>query len=709
MKNTTLQISEKTLTLGLLIVLTMMLGAVAAQAQATSIFTTGLNNPRKLITAGQSSLLIAEAGTSDAPNTGRISLVNRTTGARRTLIDNLPSGVNNLAGAPTVSGPSGLKLIDQTLYLATGTGNAVMSGGAGGLELPNPNSSSQLFVSVMALTLPSDYETLASGFVLSAADQITLAGGGQVTLTNTEGKQITVRMVVNLPDFRAEPRPDAPNNVRSSNPFGIEASGDSVYVVDASLNLIHRVVIASGTPTVFTTFAQKANPTQTGPPMVDAVPDSIRLVGNQFLITYLTGFPFVQGLAEVRSVNVQSGTQSTFISNLTSAIDVLPTDAAGASDSYLALEFSANQLAQAPGRLKLFTSRTESPRILVGNLITPTSLARDAANGSIFVTENATGRIIRVSAPKAIYKDYFGTGKSDFVRNNFVNGNIVWNVLRNPPGAPAQTRRVVFGLPTDTIIDADFDGDLKQDIAVYREGTAANPQGYFYFIPSTNPNTFVGQQWGTTGDKPVTGDFDADGKTDLCISRRVNNQIVWIILPSGGGAVRYIQFGLATDRENPTAADFNGDGRDDLIVTRTDAGGNLTHYVGDATNGTVVSAVQWGNNSFAPTAFFFSDYTGDNRADIAVNYGACNANPTCDTAGTWWISETGSSNYTITKFGIPRNAQTGAGDFPTFGDWDGDGKTDISVFRPSNTTLYALTSSNGQFFSQFWNGDSATP
>ena len=170
-----------------------------------------------------------------------------------------------------------------------------------------------------------------------------------------------------------------------------------------------------------------------------------------------------------------------------------------------------------------------------------------------------------------------------------------------------------------------------------------------------------------------------------------------------------LTFGLSSDLENPTAADFNGDGRDDLIVTRTEPNGNLTHYIGDASSGASIFAAQWGNNCSAPTTVFFGDYTGDSRADIAVNYGACNANPTCDTAGTWWILQTGSANYTVTKFGIPFNAQTMTGDRPTFGDWDGDGKTDISVFRPSNTTLYALLSSNGQLLAQFWDGNSATP
>ncbi len=699
---------QKTITFGLTLALTILLGAATAvQAQGTSVFTTGLTNPAKIVTAGSASLLISESGT-NTPNSGRISLVNRTTGARRTLIDGLPSGITTSGGAPEVSGPSGIKLNGLKLYLSISAGDTStqVTGGA----TPNPAPSSPLLISILELTLPADYETLASGFTLLFADQTTLNGGAPVTLTNAEGKQLIVRLVVNLPNYVSDPRPALPENIRESNPYGIEISGGALYVVDASFNLLYRIQIATGAFEVFTTFAFKPNPTPVGPPVIEPVPDSIRLVGNNLYISFLTGFPFVQGLAEVRTVNLNTRQQAVFIPNLTSALDVLPFNGTGGdNDSYLVLEFSANMLAQAPGRLKLFTSPTESPRILAGNLVTPTSIARDAQTGSIFVTEKATGRIMRVNAPQAILKDYFGTGKSDFVRNSVVNNNIVWSLLRNPPGAPAQIRRVVFGLPTDTIIDGDFDGDLKQDIAVYREGTSANPQSYFYILPSASPNTFISQPWGTIGDKPVTGDFDGDGKTDFCIARRINNQIVWFILPSGGGAVRYVSFGLASDRESGAAADFNGDGRDDLIVTRTEPNGDLTHYIGDANSGASVLSVQWGSNSFAPTSVFFDDYTGDGRADIAVNYGACNSNPTCDTAGTWWILETGSANYTVTKFGIPFNQQTMTGDRPVVGDWDGDGKTDISVFRPSNTTLYALTSSNGQLFSQFFNGDSATP
>src|SRR5215207_10038161 len=90
--------------------------ALTAAAQTVSVLTGGLDKPNRLITAGDNSLLVAEGGT-NTPNSGRVSLVNRVSGARQTIINGLPSGVNNLGGPPAPSGPSALKLHGHTLYL----------------------------------------------------------------------------------------------------------------------------------------------------------------------------------------------------------------------------------------------------------------------------------------------------------------------------------------------------------------------------------------------------------------------------------------------------------------------------------------------------------------------------------------------------------------------------------------------------------------
>lgn len=706
----TRQKTHKKFIFGLTTALAILVGAVASQAQGNSVFTTGLNNPAKIITAGQTSLLIAEAGTS-APNSGRISLVNRSTGARQSLIDGLPSALNNDGGAPEASGPSGLKLSGQKLYLTIGAGNTALP--ATGGFIANPAPSSPLFDSILELTLPADYETLASGFALSFANQTTLNGNAPVTLTNVEGKQLTARLVANLPNYVSEPRPALPEHIRTSNLYGVELSGDSLYVVDASFNSLYRVNVATGAYETFASFASKSNPTQMGPPFIEAVPDSIRLVGSNLLISFLTGFPFVQGFSEVRSINLDTRAQTLFIGGLTSALDVLPFSGTGENDSYLVLEFSANMLAQQPGRLKLFTSKTETPRILADNLVTPTSVARDAQSGGIFITEKATGRIVRVAAPRAVPYDFFGTGRSDYLSFDYSGTQIRWDILRNPVTNPPQTRRTYWGLSaTDIQMFGDYDGDLKIDVGVWRPGTAANPQSYFYIQRSSNPNpnAIYAQPWGIASDSPVQGDFDGDGKDDFTVARAEGANLSWYILPSSGGNFRRIVFGRANDIPL-NGADFDGDGKDDIVVLRQpDASGNVVFYAGDAQNGALVFAQQWGSTSIAPFTFGIGNYLGDKRADIYVLYGNCRAtNPTCGVGGTWWIKETGSSNYTVTKFGIPLAADFSSGDFPIEGDFDGDGKYDITVLRQSNNTYYHLLSSNGQFAAQYWDGNSAAP
>lgn len=366
--------------------------ALSVQAQTTSILTVGLEGPTKIITVGDNSLLVAEAGTA-VPNTGRVSLVNRTTGARQTLVGGLPSGLSNLGGAPEPSGPTGLIIHGHTLYLTIGSGDALMNVGPG-LESLNPHPSSPIFDSVLELNLLGNYAGITSAFTLSTANQITLAGGGVVALTNANGQQMTIRMVANLPDFVPNPLPGFPHNLRASNVFGVEIFQNNLYVVDASFNLIYRVNIGNGQYSTFVTLPNKPNPLfpTLGPPTVEAVPDNIRIVGNHLLVPLLTGFPFVQNLSEVQIVNLQSGERGTFIPNLTSAIDVLRVG----GNMYFTLEFSANQLAGQPGRLKFFASPNVAPVVVVSNLISPTSMARDETTGDIFVTEIFTGRIIRV-------------------------------------------------------------------------------------------------------------------------------------------------------------------------------------------------------------------------------------------------------------------------------------------------------------------------
>lgn len=368
--------------------------AVQAGAQELGVFTTGLAGPTKIITAGQSHLLVAETG-SPMPNTGRISLVDRRTGERRTLISGLPSAFNAVEQAP--SGPSGIKLVGRTLYVTIGQGDSVVPGTPSGI-FPNPNPATPLNNSILSLSLPADYEALLSEFTLTPGQQQMMLGGGRgPKLINAEGMELGVNLVANLPDHRPDSPPGSPaGNVRPANVFGVEWANGNLYVVDASFNQLYKLYPEKRSFEVFSVFPPKPNPLPFGPPFVEAVPDSVRLFGDRLLVSFLTGFPFAQGLAEVRIVSLVDGDHAPFISNLTSAMDVLPVAITNGRSAHYTLEFTTNFLQQPmpPGRLLISTPAENV--VVLDDLISPTSMARDGETGDLFVTEIFTGRIIRV-------------------------------------------------------------------------------------------------------------------------------------------------------------------------------------------------------------------------------------------------------------------------------------------------------------------------
>lgn len=397
---------QKHLYLLLAATLLLALACVTARAQsAPTVFSTGLKAPAKIISTAQGALVVAEGGS--GANTGRISVIDRN-GQRRTLIDGLPAAITQ-NGEAEPSGPSGLDLSGRTLFVVIGLGNATLSGPVPGSEIPNPNPASPLLSSLLALHCSHRIESMTGGFVLSLAQQTTLKNGNEVALTNASGERLVVELIADFPDYVAEPRPDFSDNVRGANPFGVVATENTLYVVDAGLNKLFKVDANNGAVDELAVFAPQPNPLPFGPPFIDAVPDSVRLSGDSLLVTNLTGFPFPPGAASVRKVNLDTGAMATLVDNLTSAIDVLPLRNPRSAQRTLVLEFSTNMSASPapPGRLRLFDAPGSTAVTLSDNLITPTSVARDQVSGELFVTEIFTGRVMRVAHARIFVRQHY--------------------------------------------------------------------------------------------------------------------------------------------------------------------------------------------------------------------------------------------------------------------------------------------------------------
>ncbi len=205
----------------LIAVALIALTANTISAQTSSVFVTGLKAPQKIIYSqyhGYS--LVSESGIPSIPNSGRISIVSNN-GFRSTLLDGLPSG--NAAPNNDVSGPSALWVQGDKLYIAISGGNSTINGPAPGSELPNPNPNSPIFSSVLEYTFYPSWVGVdsPSSNILTSADHARLANGETIFIGTPGILGSRLRLVANFPDFTPNPRPDVPNNVRTSNPVWI--------------------------------------------------------------------------------------------------------------------------------------------------------------------------------------------------------------------------------------------------------------------------------------------------------------------------------------------------------------------------------------------------------------------------------------------------------------------------------------------------------
>jgi hypothetical protein len=376
----------------LLVGATTVLGFGEAWAQCTvPELTSGLRFPLGITESNQGGLVVGETGTPGIPNSGRLSIVGLD-GTRRTLLDGLPSGTNDV-GDP--SGPAGVFMRGRTLYVVIGIGDSGVPGPLPLTLLANPHPSSPLFSSVLAVHFSAAAEKGTAGFLLTPADHSALADGQTLQLSNGSGDRVTVELLANLPDSTPAPIPDVPLNVRGSNPFDLVALGDHLYVTDGGQNLVWDVDAATGGFGVLTTFPQVLNPLPFGPPATDAVPTGIRVANGDLLVTLLTGFPFAPGTSTVERIHPATGAHSPVVTGLTTAIDVIPVEGDQQSTGHLVLQFASEPVLGGAGQL-INVAGDGVQTLGNGCLNHPSSMTRDRKTGTLFVTEIVGGRVVIV-------------------------------------------------------------------------------------------------------------------------------------------------------------------------------------------------------------------------------------------------------------------------------------------------------------------------
>lgn len=199
--------------------------------------------------------------------------------------------------------------------------------------------------------------------------------------------------------------------------------------------------------------------------------------------------------------------------------------------------------------------------------------------------------------------DFDDDGRSDFSTARY-NAEVLWRVQRSTTGQIDETR---WGSSTlgDIFAAADYDGDGKFDIAVFRSG--------IWYIIQSSTGTVRYENWGTSGDVPAPNDFDRDGKADLTIARNEGGQRVWYTRLSTTGQMRVVTWGLSSDAFFTGRSDFDGDAIADLLVIRNVAG-QRNFYVLRSSD-SQLQIISWGLSS---DIVKLGDYDGDGRTDAAV-------------------------------------------------------------------------------------------
>jgi uncharacterized delta-60 repeat protein len=177
-------------------------------------------------------------------------------------------------------------------------------------------------------------------------------------------------------------------------------------------------------------------------------------------------------------------------------------------------------------------------------------------------------------------------------------------------------------------------------------------------------------------------DYNLNGQADFATYAEVAGQYgKWKIVRKGYYEYQELTLDFGLEGDTPVPADYDGDGLPDLGVFRGSTGDWFTrkYYLDGCEPMDCTGQVHFGSPGDVPAP---GDFDGDGKTDRAVFR---------PSEGNWYILFS-SGGWTGLHFG--QN-----GDLPVTGDYDDDGRSDVAVIRRENglTTWFILQSSNNQF------------
>lgn len=164
----------------------------------------------------------------------------------------------------------------------------------------------------------------------------------------------------------------------------------------------------------------------------------------------------------------------------------------------------------------------------------------------------------------------------------------------------------------------------------------------------------------------------------------------------GGNTRDYIEHtleGTAPTQFNTKSWSFNWRAPATRVgrITLYGAGNGANSDIGPTGDYIYTNSSRTFSNTYANAAP--ANFDGDGKSDLAVFRPA---------DGNWYITRSSNNAFSGQLFGV-------SGDKPMPGDFDGDGKHDVAVFRPSNGTWYIIQSSNSAFRAEAFGASGDVP